>query len=234
MTASLLFFGFLLGLQHAVEADHVAAVATLASRSASLRDHVTLAGLWGIGHAAAVLAFGMAVVALGLAVPPALTEWLDGVVGLVLIVLGIDVLCRLRRRRVHFHVHRHDDGAMHFHAHSHAGESVHDARHHDHLHPRGLARRALAVGGLHGIAGSAALVVVTAESTRSVPLTLAYLSSFGVGTIAGMMTLSLVIAVPFRGTAGDLGRFQHGLQAALGTATMALGAWIAVHSLLGE
>src|SRR5690349_10900845 len=105
MSLTLLLFGFLLGLKHALEADHVAAVATLASRSSALREHATLAGLWGLGHAGALLVCGAGIVALGHALPSAVVNGLEGVAGLVLIGLGFDVLRRLRHDRVHFHVH---------------------------------------------------------------------------------------------------------------------------------
>ena len=232
MSLSLLLFGFLLGLKHALEADHVAAVATLASRSSALRDHVTLAGLWGLGHAGALIVCGAGIVALGLALPVAVANGLEGLAGLVLIGLGFDVLRRLRRDRVHFHVHAHADAPPHFHAHAHHGETVHDPARHEHRHARALGLRALAVGGVHGLAGSATLVLLAADATRSLVEALAYLALFGAGTIAGMMTASLAISVPLRLSARSVGRFQHGLQGSLATATIALGCWIALRSLV--
>jgi len=232
VSGSILFFGMLIGLKHALEADHVVAVATLASRSSSWRDHVRLAGLWGIGHALALTTLGSTLVLLGTALPPTLAETLEGLVGVVLIALGLDVLRRLRRDRVHFHVHRHADAPAHFHAHTHhPAHAVHDAAAHEHRHVRALGLRALAVGTLHGLAGSAALVLLAAEATRSVSAALAYLAIFGVGTILGMMTLSVAIALPLRLSADRLGRFQHLLHGALGAATTVLGVWIAVRHL---
>jgi sulfite exporter TauE/SafE len=219
MSPSLLLFGFLLGLKHALEADHVAAVATLAIRSSALRDHAALAGLWGLGHAGALLVFGTGIVALGLALPVSVVNGLEGLAGLVLVGLGLDVLRRLRHDRVHLH------------AHAHAGETAHDPAHHEHRHPRALGLRALAVGGVHGLAGSATLVILAADATRSLTEAVAYLALFGAGTIAGMMTVSLAISVPLRLSARGLGRFQHGLQGGLATATIALGASIALRTL---
>jgi hypothetical protein len=230
MRLSLLLFGFLLGLKHALEADHVAAVATLASRSSALRDFVRFAGLWGLGHAGALLVCGAGIGALGLALPAAVANGLEGLAGLVLIGLGVDVLRRIRRDRVHFHVHAHVDAPPHFHAHTHRGETGHDPAHHEHRHGRALGVRAFAVGGVHGLAGSATLVLLTADATRSLPEAIAYLALFGGGTIAGMMAVSLVISVPLRLSARGLGRFQHGLQGGLATATIALGAWIALRT----
>lgn len=233
MTCSLLVLGFLLGMKHAVEADHVAAVATLASRARHWREPLALAGLWGVGHATALTGFGVALLALGITLPAPVATTLEGMVGLVLIALGLDALRRLRTGRVHFHVHQHAQGPPHFHAHAHAGDTTaHDPFHHHHRH--GLARRALAVGTLHGLAGSAALVLLAAQAAPSSWQRLAYLAVFGVGTVLGMMTLSLAIAVPFRLTAHRLGRVQPLLEGGLGTATIALGAWIAFATLLAR
>ncbi len=169
---------------------------------------------------------------LGTALPPAIAGMLESLVGVVLIALGLDVLRRLRRDRVHFHVHRHADAPPHFHAHRHSpGEAVHDAAAHGHRHVQALGLRALGIGTLHGLAGSAALVLLAAEATRSVRAALAYLALFGVGTILGMMTLSVAISLPLRLSADRLGRYQHLLQGALGAATTALGVWIAVQHL---
>ncbi len=231
MTLSVLLFGFLLGMKHALEADHVAAVASLASRSSSLREHLGLAGLWGIGHALTLGLVGAAVVLLGLTLPRALADGFEGLVGLVLIGLGVDVMRRLRRRHVHFHVHRHGDGPPHLHAHAHAEHAVHDADRHHHHHVRSTGLRALLVGGLHGLAGSAALVLLSAEATQSTGQALLYVAVFGFGSIAGMMTLSLAISIPLRLSVDGLGRFRHGLEGALGTTTIALGVWMAFTAL---
>lgn len=234
MSGSILLFGFLLGLKHALEADHVAAVATLASRSSSLRAHVRLAGLWGVGHAFALATLGSTLVLLGSGLPHGLAETLEGLVGLVLIALGLDVLRRLRRERVHFHVHHHADVPPHFHAHAHHGHRGHDDAAHQHGHARTLGLRALAVGMVHGLAGSAALVLLAAEATHSVGHALAYLALFGAGTILGMMTLSVAIALPLRLSAERLGRMQPFLQGALGAVTASLGVWIALQHLTGR
>ncbi len=229
MTTSLLFFGFFLGMKHALEADHVAAVASLATRSASLRDHVRLAGLWGIGHAGAILAAGTIVIALGLSVPASLEQGLEGAIGIVLIVLGADVLRRMRQKRVHFHVHSHG-GRRHLHAHSHAGETAHDTSPHEHGHAGGFELKALLVGTLHGLAGTAALVLVSAQATRSAAQAFTYLLLFGLGSVVGMMTLSLAISWPLGISARRFGGFRRGLEGALGTATIALGCWIAAQA----
>ncbi len=232
MTLSLLLFGFLLGVKHALEADHVAAVASLATRAASVQEHVTLAGLWGVGHALTLTAVGSLLVVLGWSLPPSLALALEAAVGVVLVALGVDVLRRVRRKGVHMHVHRHEGGPLHVHAHAHAGDVPHDAPHgHEHVHVHGVGARALLVGTLHGFAGSAALVVLAVGETRSVAHALAYLAVFGAGTIVGMLSLSLAIALPLRSSLRQFGRVHTALEGLVGTTTIALGCWIAAAAL---
>lgn len=222
-----LFLGFLIGLRHALEADHVAAVASLASAERSVGRIVAHGVIWGIGHTATLLAVGGTVVLLGVAMPERLANWLEVAVGVMLMGLGAWVLVRLARDRVHFHAHHHAGGVMHMHAHSHAGEgAAHDAARHDHGHPPGLPWRSLFVGVMHGMAGSAALLLLTASTLQSAPLGLLYIAVFGVGSVVGMAMLSAVIAVPLTYSARFLSWSHHTLQAAIGGATMALGAFI--------
>jgi hypothetical protein len=217
-----LLLGFVVGMKHALEADHVAAVATLATRAASVPERVKLAGLWGLGHAGALLVFGGAVLALGLSLPAEVARGLEGLVALMLVLLGADVLWRLRKRGVHVHWHRHDDGPPHLHAHAHAGEG-----HHRHAHPARLPARALLVGSAHGLAGSAALVVLSLELTRSTGQALLYLGAFGVGSVAGMAALSLAISLPLRASGRRLGDAWRLIEGALGVTTIAIGCWMA-------
>src|SRR5881275_2554976 len=121
MTAfSMLLLGFLLGLKHATEADHLAAVATLATRQSTVAQTVRQGVAWGIGHTLTLLLIGATVLFFGKAIPPNVSEWLELAVGVMLVILGIDVLRRLLHNRVHFHVHAHDGGVQHVHAHRHA------------------------------------------------------------------------------------------------------------------
>src|SRR5512141_920036 len=114
-----LFLGLLVALRHALEADHIAAVTSLAGRSGSLLDRVKVAAMWGSGHAAALTLLGGGLVALGTALPERVARGFEVAAGCMLIALGIDVLRRLRARRVHLHVHQHGDGIRHLHAHAH-------------------------------------------------------------------------------------------------------------------
>ena len=223
--------GFLLGMRHATDADHIAAVATLATRSRSVAQIVVQGVAWGTGHTLTLMIFGGVVLAAGAVVPARAADMLELAVGVMLVALGADALYRLWRERVHFHAHRHTDGAAHFHAHSHRGEAApHDPARHDHAHPRGLAARALLVGMMHGMAGSAALILLGLEAMRSPAWAFAYIAVFGVGSIVGMLLLSAAIAVPLRLSSRHLGSAHNALSAVVGLATLVLGCYIVFSS----
>jgi ABC-type nickel/cobalt efflux system permease component RcnA len=228
--AALLILGFLLGVRHALEADHVAAVASLAIRSSSLANTVRVAAAWGLGHTAALVLCGSILLAVDASLSPSASRVLESSVGVMLIVLGIGVLRRLRRRRIHLHVHEHADGKRHFHAHSHEHEVAHNPRRHRHEHVHGLLPRALLVGGVHGIAGTAALTLVSLQAIGSFAWALVYLALFGLGSILGMVSFSVVISVPLRLSARYLTWASSGLEAALGIGTILLGCWISLQA----
>jgi ABC-type nickel/cobalt efflux system permease component RcnA len=235
---SLLVLGLLLGMRHALEADHLAAVASLATRSKGVRGTVLQGAAWGLGHTLTLLLVGGACLLLRAAISARLAAALEGAVGVMLLLLGGDVLLRMRRRRIHFHAHRHDDGTVHFHAHGHAPGEAHDRDHHQHAHGAGLPLRALLVGMVHGLAGSAALLLLTLTTLSSAWLGVAYIAVFGIGSIAGMAVLAAVIALPLHGTARRLTGWYNGLEAAIGSGTLLVGAWVLyntpwVRSLLG-
>src|SRR5262245_24923408 len=126
-------------MRHALEADHLAAVASLATRGASHRRSTVLRGVaWGVGHTLALLAVGGACLALRLTISTSVSRWLEFGVGLMLLGLGAEIVWRWRRYGVHVHLHRHGDDRVHVHAHSHAPEEreAHDPSHHTHTHAR--------------------------------------------------------------------------------------------------
>jgi ABC-type nickel/cobalt efflux system permease component RcnA len=229
MTA-LLILGFFLGVRHALEADHVAAVASLATRSSSLANTVRVAAAWGLGHTMTLVVFGSTLLALDASLPPDAGRILECAVGVMLVALGFDVLRRLHRKRIHLHVHRHGDGIHHLHAHAHEENALHDPAHHEHDHVSGLLPRALLVGGVHGMAGTAALTLLSLQTLHSVGWAFVYLALFGVGSILGMVLCSMVISLPLRFSARHLIWASNGLQAALGIVTLLLGCWIAVQA----
>ncbi len=218
----ILGLGFLLGMQHALEADHIAAVSSIAARRSHVGDIVKHGLTWGLGHTLTLFAFAGAAILFGHAIPEAMARPIETAVGIMLVGLGAHVLWRLWRDRVHFHKHGHGDGTVHFHAHSHAGEAAPHARA-AHAHEHGFRWRTLLVGLMHGMAGSAALLVLTVSQASSPAVGLGYVALFGIGSMIGMGALSMVIAVPIAVSARWLTFANRGLQAAVGIVTIAIG-----------
>ena len=219
---AILLLGFLIGLQHAMEADHVAAVASLASRSRTPGETARQGLVWGLGHALTLFFFAGLVLVLDLVVRESLAQFLELAVGLMLILLGADVIRQLVTERVHFHRHTHGD-VSHFHAHSHRGGGEHSVDPHQHIHPGRFPFKALLVGMMHGMAGSAALILLTLEAVASPMQGLLYILLFGAGSIAGMGFLALVISLPMRYSERSMNWAQNGLKAVVGLITLGLG-----------
>jgi hypothetical protein len=146
-----------------------------------------------------------------------------------LVGLGIDVVRRMWKQGLHIHPHQHGS-ERHLHLHEHAPVKAAAAPYahvpHSHTHKRMLPLRALCVGLVHGMAGSAALVLLTLGTIESVWLGIAYIARFGIGSIGGMMVLSFAIGLPLRLTAHKLGSLYTGLTAVIGLLTIFLGASI--------
>lgn len=231
---SILVLGFLVGIRHAFEPDHIAAVASLTTRATTLRHAIRQGAAWGLGHTLTLFIVCGIVLMLNTAISDRVAHVLEAAVGVMLVLLGADVVRRVWLDRIHFHAHKHGDGETHFHAHSHKGEAAkaHDAgrHHHDHRHKSPFPLRALMVGLMHGMAGSAALIVLTVQTSDSAGLGLLYVALFGIGSIAGMALFTAVISIPMR-SARALTWVNNGLQATIGGATVALGAFTVVTSL---
>jgi ABC-type nickel/cobalt efflux system permease component RcnA len=223
---AILGLGFLLGMRHALEADHVAAVSSIAARRTDIGDIVRHGLTWGLGHTLTLFVFAGAAILLGHAIPQSWSRPLETAVGIMLVGLGAHVLWRLWRDRVHFHHHSHGDGTVHLHAHSHAREAPnetvpHVRARHEHVH--GFRWRTLLVGLMHGMAGSAALLVLAVTQAASPAIGLGYVALFGIGSMIGMGALSSVIALPLAVSARWLTSANRGLQGAVGVVTIAIG-----------
>ncbi len=232
---SLFLLGFLLGMRHALEADHVAAVSTIVARGGgrSSRRLAFIGVSWGLGHTTTLFLVAVPVLLFGLMLSDGQMAGLEFLVGLMLVGLGIDVIRRLWRERIHIHVHEHGDGVRHVHFHSHAGEDVpHDHSPHDHLHPHEIVAtaregrmslRAYLVGLMHGLAGSGALIALAAAPAPSLGVAALYILLFGLGSSLGMGLLTWVISLPLSladRTARSLGA---GIRLAAGFASLLVG-----------
>jgi ABC-type nickel/cobalt efflux system permease component RcnA len=229
LTATLTL-GFILGLKHALDADHLAAVAALGASKEGLRRALANGLSWGIGHALAIGAAGGVALALRSAVPHRLAILFELAASVMLVVLGGLALRGALRDRLHVHEHRHD-GVTHAHLHFHAARHASDAGHaepaapapHRHPHPARLALRPFVVGCVHGLAGSAALALLVLATVPTVLGGCLYLLFFGAGTTLGMAVMSVLLGVPLvlaqRSTAG----VTLALRAAAGAGSLAVG-----------
>ncbi len=188
--------GLLLGFRHAFEPDHLAAVSTLATRQGRLLDACRLGLAWALGHTASVGVVVGAIMLFGFHLPDRLWPAADFLVALLLIALGGSVMLRYARGRWHMHAHSHATSAggpagpaeaegSHFHLHSHAHDTAHT-----HRHAPGDARRSLGFGLLHGLAGSAAILVLLVAAAPTRAAQLAYFVAFASGTMIGMLLVS--------------------------------------------
>ena len=226
---SIIALGFFLGMRHATDPDHVIAVTTIVSREKRISTSAWIGVFWGIGHTLTIFAIGTAIIAFDLVIPPRLGLSMELSVGVMLIVLGaMNVLSFIRGlpagsteavpstghhdpQVVHSHVHAHGD-YIHSHRHTHTPE----------LHPhteqqtpvacvdRMLLKfkayrpvRPLIIGIVHGMAGSAAVALLVLTTVRNPWWAVAYLLVFGVGTIAGMMLITMSIGSAFRLVSGS-------------------------------
>ena len=202
-TASVLAFGFVLGLKHAVEVDHLAAVSTIVGERKSLLSSLVVGGLWGVGHTISLLIAGILVILLHVEISERVAVALEFLVGLMLVALGANALRKLWcGGHLHLHVHRHG-GREHIHPHIHDGSPETDIDTHHGLHP---SMSPLLVGMVHGLAGSAALTLLVL-STISQPLVgFLYIVVFGIGSIGGMMIMSALVSLPLYLTATRFNR----------------------------
>jgi hypothetical protein len=238
--------GFLLGMRHATDPDHVVAVTTIVSRQQSIRHAGLIGAFWGLGHTLTILVVGAGIIIFDLAIPVKVGLAMELAVGLMLILLGVLNLVgftqwitdRFTPRHpyaevVHSHPHQHGSH-RHEHIHAHAPEV------HIHLEeaPKGRLAlalqkvglyqmlRPLAVGIVHGLAGSAAVALLVLATIRDPRWAVIYLLVFGVGTIAGMIVITMAIGAPFAYTGKKFTSFNRGLAIVSGVVSVAFGAFI--------
>ena len=215
----LLAIGFTLGLKHALDADHLAAVASIVGRGAGFLRASRIGLLWGFGHTAALLLLSLVVVIFGVHIPQSWSRWFELLVAIVLLVLGLNLLRHvLRGDRLHIHVHRHGP-IVHAHPHFHHGPAApvnHGPT------PGGL--KPFLVGLLHGTAGSAAVLLLVLMKVDDPFQAFLFVLVFGLGSVAGMLTMSAVLSLPLAAAARRSAALLRTGQAAVAGLTLLVGA----------
>lgn len=247
---AILMIGFVLGMRHATDPDHVIAVSTIVSRERSTLKAGLIGILWGVGHTLTILVVGAAIILFGLAIPTRVGLTMEFCVGLMLILLGLLNLTGAMQRMssafspahpqttgAHAHIHQHGS-KVHLHWHSHAPDDQH---HGESLAPpswlqRSLptlglyqALRPLLVGIVHGLAGSAAVALLVLSTIRNPRWAVLYLLLFGLGTIVGMMLITTVIALPFSVAGSKFAWLNRGLVTGSGLVSLLFGLFLCYH-----
>lgn len=222
-TFAVLGLGFFFGLKHATDADHLAAVSTIVSERKSVWSSAFIGGVWGLGHTISLFLAGVFVVLLNFEISENTERILEFCVGIMLTFLGLNVIRKLLKGgNLHFHSHEH--GAReHVHPHIHAHEGEDEPNMH---HGLKFNTRALVVGMIHGLAGSAGMMLLYLPTIETQALKMIYIIVFGVGSIGGMMLMSFLVGLPFHFTASKLNRFNYALQGIAGLVSIGLGLFI--------
>lgn len=219
-TGWVLSLGFLLGLRHATEADHLAAVSTIVADRKSLFGAAFVGGLWGLGHTISLVSAGVLVLFLNFQISEETAHILEFSVGVMLVLLGLNVLRKIIQGEIlHFHTHVHGQ-REHAHPHVHENGEVDEKNSH---HGLSFSPRAVIIGMIHGLAGSAALMLLIIPTIESKITGLLYVIIFGIGSIAGMMLMSFLVGLPFRLTAAKFNKFNLVLQCVAGLVSVGLG-----------
>jgi high-affinity nickel permease len=209
---AILALGFFLGMRHATDSDHVIAVTTIVSRAKSARAALWVGALWGLGHSATILTVGGAIVLFGWVIPPRLGLSMEMSVAVMLIVLGAMNLSGALSRI---------DQVAKSHQHGQPEESAVP-----HVHARGPLRPLL-IGVVHGLAGSAAVALLVLTTIKSAGMALFYLAIFGAGTMAGMMLLTLAMALPISAFSRRFENVEQLMARVTGLVSIAFGLFLA-------
>jgi cytochrome c biogenesis protein CcdA len=225
----ILLVSVLLGLRHASDPDHLAAVTTLLA-SEEERHQVRKAGimgfLWGLGHGTTLVLIGLPLVLLNQYLPEVVGKIAEVAIGCIIVLLAIRLLVRWRRGLYHVHIHAHDVGEAHRHVHSHAQDESHG---HAHPIPRRTPLASYGVGLVHGIGGSGGLTLLLISTISNKAQATGALLLFAAGSAVSMALLSTAFGLVIAG--GPIARNFERVAPVLGVLSMAFGVWYALGAL---
>ena len=219
---AILTLGLLLGLKHAFDSDHLIAVSTIVARERSPWRSLWIGLFWGVGHTLMLALVGVIVLGLKIQISETIGLSLECLVGIVLVGLGVSTLHDCWRKRLHAHRHIHE-GTAHTHFHMHAHGTAHQ-----HQHPARVGFKPMLLGMVHGLAGSAALMLLILATIPSTMLGLLYIGIFGFGSVLGMGLVSFLMGMCFSLATDSLYAFDHGMRVAVGTLSTVFGVWMVV------
>jgi high-affinity nickel permease len=243
---SILIVGFFLGMRHATDPDHVIAVTTIVSNQRNSMRAALIGAFWGVGHTLTIFVVGAGIILFNLVIPARIGLSMELSVAVMLIILGLVNVAGFLRS-MPGPIAAQDDGAVHEHPHNH-GDFIHSHPHthyaEGHSHPLDQAPvawldrvfgrvglyqyvRPLMVGIVHGLAGSAAVALLVLSTIRDFHWAIAYLLVFGVGTIAGMMLITMSMASAFKIAGKGRQKFSRRLALASGVISLAFGFFVA-------
>jgi ABC-type nickel/cobalt efflux system permease component RcnA len=225
----ILLVSMLLGLRHASDPDHLAAVTALIASEVE-RHQVRKAGimgfLWGLGHGTTLVLVGLPLVLLNQYLPEIVGKIAEVAIGGIIVLLAMRLLVRWRRGLYHVHGHTHDGGEAHRHVHSHAYNESHD---HAHRVPRRTPLSSYGVGLVHGIGGSGGLTLLLISAISDKAQATGALLLFAAGTAVSMALLSTAFGLAIAG--GPIARNFERVAPVLGVLSMAFGVWYALGGL---
>jgi high-affinity nickel permease len=214
-----------LGLRHATDPDHLAAVSTLlaGTRERASGAAARLGLSWGLGHAVSLFAFGLPILLFKSYLPGPVQQGAETTVGLVIAALAVWLLVRWRRGLFHLHLHAHEAGV---HAHGH----IHDGNDHPHRSSRVRSPvQAFGIGLVHGMGGSAGVGVLLLASIHDRGIAVAALALFAICTALSMAALSTGLG--FTLTRGRVAGLFPRIAPALGFLSLSFGVWYALGAL---
>jgi len=230
---------FILGLGHSLDPDHVVAVSTLVCKNTSLRKSVVSATAWGAGHSIVLLLAGLVILILRIAIPESVVSLFEFAAGAMLVILGIWVLKPLTKKMFDKNELETDSDATHIHLHSHIGNTKLEHEHyHSHVgnvkheHAHGHVHKSLFTGVLQGLAGSAAIMLVTLTTVTSTELGLVFIVVFGSGVILGMVSISCLLSSLFTYTASHLEKIHLKIVTITGLLSVSIGVFIIIEVIL--